>query len=261
MYHNLLCQTSTSGVLTITIHRPAKLNALNNDTVSELQTCVAAALADTAVRAILLTGAGERAFVAGADIAEIAGLTAATSRRFAERGQSVYQLLESSPKPVVAAVNGFALGGGCELAMACHVRVASTAARFGLPEVGLGIIPGYGGTQRLTQLVGKGKAFELILTGDHVPADEALRIGLVNHVVAPDDLLPFCQAMLSRMLAKSLVAVGQAIASINSYYDASSAGYSAEAEAFERCCASPDFQEGTQAFLQKRPARFAGQPS
>lgn len=261
MYENLLCQLDSQGILTITVNRPTKLNALNHLTVTELQTCISTAIADPSVRALLLTGAGDRAFVAGADISEIAELTASTSRSFAERGQAVYKLLEDSSKPVIAAVNGYALGGGCELAMACHIRVASESARFGLPEVGLGIIPGYGGTQRLTQLVGKGKAFELIMTGDQVKADEALKIGLVNHVVSSDQLIEFCQAMLSRILSKSAVAVSQAITCINGHYNSSLSGYEIEAAAFESCCSAPDFHEGTQAFLQKRPAKFPSSQS
>jgi enoyl-CoA hydratase len=257
IYENLHCALSAEGILTITINRPTKLNALNHATVDELQSAINDSLIDSQVYALIITGAGERAFVAGADINEITVLTSANSRSFAERGQAVYRLIEQSPKPIIAAVNGFALGGGCELAMACHIRVASERAQFGLPEVSLGIIPGYGGTQRLTQLVGKGKAIEMMITGDQVPAQEALKIGLVNHVVPAAELLPFCNALLSRVLTKSLTAVGQVINSVNSYYASTEEGYVAEATAFEKCCAAPDFHEGTQAFLQKRKPIFS----
>ena len=256
-YENLHCTLSAEGVLTIAINRPAKLNALNHATINELQSAIGNSLTDKQVHAIIITGAGEKAFVAGADINEITELTSANSRIFAERGQAVYSSIEQSSKPIIAAVNGFALGGGCELAMACHIRVASELARFGLPEVSLGIIPGYGGTQRLTQLVGKGKAIEMMITGDQVSAQEALRIGLVNHVVPTTELLPFCNALLSRVLNKSLTAVGQVISSVNSYYTSSEEGYAAEADAFEKCCTTPDFREGTQAFLQKRKPIFS----
>ena len=210
------------------------------------------------VRGILLTGSGEKAFVAGANIAELAALTPAQAARAAERGQEAFARIEKSPKPVIAAVNGFALGGGCELAMACHMRVASENARFGQPEVNLGLLPGYGGTQRLPQLVGKGKAIELLLTADPVKADEALRLGLVNHVVPQAELLAFCRQLLGRILGKAPIAVGLVLECVNAHYDKKTDGYAAEAHAFGRAFETEDFKEGTAAFVEKRPAVFMG---
>ncbi|RZK26465.1 MAG: enoyl-CoA hydratase, partial [Hymenobacter sp.] len=207
-FENLLYDLdATSGILTITLNRPTKLNALNAATIEELGQAIDQARADAAVRGVLLTGSGEKAFVAGADIAELAALDGPGAQDAAARGQAVFRRFETSPKPVVAAVNGFALGGGCELAMACHLRVASENARFGQPEVNLGLLPGYGGTQRLVQLVGKGKALELLLTADQLKAEEALRLGLVNHVVPQAELLNFCKALLSKIISKAPIAV------------------------------------------------------
>lgn len=249
---------AATGVLTLTVNRPAKLNALNAATIAELDAAAQQALADPAVRAILLTGSGEKAFVAGADIAELAALTPVQAAGASAYGQQVFARFEHSPKPVVAAVNGFALGGGCELAMACHLRVAADTARFGLPEVSLGLLPGYGGTQRLPQLVGKAKALELMLTADMIKADEALRLGLVNHVVPQAELLDFCRQLLARMLSKGPVALGLVIKSVNAGYDPRQDGYALEAEAFGRAFQTDDFKEGTQAFVEKRPAVFQG---
>ncbi|MBC8084463.1 MAG: enoyl-CoA hydratase/isomerase family protein [Hymenobacter sp.] len=258
-FENLLYDlNAATGILTITLNRPTKLNALNGATIREIGEATEQALADARVRGIILTGSGEKAFVAGADIAELAALSEPQARRAAEHGQEVFRRLEQSPKPVVAAVNGFALGGGCELAMACHLRVAADHARFGQPEVNLGLIPGYGGTQRLTQLIGKGKALELLLTADMVKAAEALRLGLVNHVVPAADLLPFSRELLGRILTKAPLAVGLVIDSVNAYFADDRHGYQVEVDAFGRCFASQDFQEGTQAFLEKRPAAFKG---
>jgi len=258
-FENLLyALDATSGILTITLNRPTKLNALNAATIEDIRHAMQEALDDAEVRGIILTGSGEKAFVAGADIAELSELNEITGRRAAERGQEAFCLIEESPKPVIAAVNGFALGGGCELAMACHLRVASENARFGQPEVNLGLIPGYGGTQRLTQLIGKGKALELMLTGDQIKADEALRLGLANHVVPAEDLLSFCQQLLSRILTKAPLAVGLVIDCVNAAFDQERHGYQTEANAFSRCCGSEDFREGTRAFLEKRPAAFKG---
>ena len=257
-YTNLLLETDADGILTITFNRPQALNALNKVTLEELARAVGEATIDPAVRALLLTGAGPKAFVAGADIAEFSLLDSSTGQSFATRGQHVFSLLETCPKPTLAAVNGFALGGGCELAMACHLRVAADNARFGQPEVNLGIIPGYGGTQRLTQLVGKGRALELMLTADMVNAPDALRYGLVNHVVAPEQLIEFSKAILRKILAKAPLAVRYVIDSVNAFYDGRRDGYGAEAENFAFCCASADFIEGPKAFLEKRPAAFTG---
>lgn len=259
-FDNLLYDLDAeSGILTITLNRPTKLNALNAATIEEIGAAMQHALNDPAVRGILLTGSGEKAFVAGADIAELAAIgSEALARRASERGQEVFCTIEESPKPVIAVVNGFALGGGCELAMACHLRIAADTARFGQPEVNLGLIPGYGGTQRLAQLIGRGKALELLLTADMVKADEALRLGLVNHVVPAAELLEFSRALLARILTKAPLAVGLCIDSVNALYADERHGYQVEANAFGQCFASQDFTEGTQAFLEKRPAAFKG---
>lgn len=255
---NLALDLTDNGILVITLNRPSKLNALNAATIDEIGRAVQTALDNPQVRGLILTGAGDKAFVAGADIAELAALDELQARRAAERGQEVFCMIEESTKPVIAAVNGFALGGGCELAMACHFRVASDNARFGQPEVNLGLIPGYGGTQRLPRLIGKGKALELMMTADVIKADEALRLGLVNHVVPQAELLGFCQQLLGRILTKAPLAVGLVIDSVNAYFDKERHGYQTEANAFARCFASTDFREGTQAFLEKRPATFTG---
>lgn len=258
-FDNLLYDLdAATGILTLTVSRPTKLNALNAATIGELHTAATQALADPAVRGILLTGSGEKAFVAGADIAELAALTPAQAADATAHVKTVFALLENSPKPVVAAVNGFALGGGCELAMACHLRVASDNARFGLPEVSLGLLPGYGGTQRLPQLVGRAKALELMLTADQVRADEALRLGLVNHVVPPAELLDFCRQLLGKMLRQGPVALGLVIESVNAGYAPGQDGYAAESAAFGKAFQTEDFKEGTRAFLEKRPAVFQG---
>lgn len=245
------------GILTITVNRPDKLNALNQRTMHELDAAFHLVANDESIKAVMITGAGEKAFVAGADISELRALPAADAARFAARGHAIFAAIENCAKPVVAAVNGFALGGGCELAMACHLRIASENARFGLPEVNLGIIPGYGGTQRLTQLVGKTKAFELIMTADMVSAAEALQLGLVNHVVPAADLLNKCKEILAKITSKGPVAIAQAIRAVNAAV-APIDGYAVEAEAFGHCCTTQDMQEGTQAFLEKRKANFKG---
>jgi len=260
VFENLLyALDADTGILTLTINRPARRNALNAATITELGQAIEQALADAAVRGILLTGSGERAFVAGADIAELATLDGPGAARAAARGQAVFRQFETSPKPVVAAVNGFALGGGCELAMACHLRVAVESAVFGQPEVNLGLLPGYGGTQRLVQLIGKGKALELLLTADQLSAADALRLGLVNHVVPAAELLDFSRALLLKILSKAPVAMALTIACVNTYFDeGGAAGYAAEAAAFGQAFGTDDFREGTRAFLEKRPATFTG---
>jgi enoyl-CoA hydratase len=260
-FANLLYELDApTGVLTLTVNRPTKLNALNADTIKELDQAIEQALVDDAVRGILLTGSGEKAFVAGADIAELAATADANAaQRLAAYGQGVFRRFETSPKPVIAAVNGFALGGGCELAMACHLRVASDNARFGQPEVNLGLPPGYGGTQRLVQLVGKGKALELLLTADQVKADEALRLGLANHVVPQAELIGFAKNLLLKIIGKAPLAVGFTINCVNAYFDeGGDAGFATEAAAFGQAFATADFKEGTAAFLEKRAAVFQG---
>jgi len=259
-FANLLYELDAdSGILTITLNRPTKLNALNAATITELGQAIDQARADASVRGVLLTGSGEKAFVAGADIAELAQLSGPGAQEASAKGQAVFRRFETSPKPVVAAVNGFALGGGCELAMACHIRVAAENARFGQPEVNLGLLPGYGGTQRLVQLVGKGKALELLLTADQIKADEAVRLGLANHVVPQSELISFCKGLLTKILGKAPQAVGLTIDCVNTFFDeGGEAGYSAEAAAFGQAFGTADFKEGTAAFLEKRPAVFTG---
>jgi enoyl-CoA hydratase len=213
----------------------------------------------TEQRAIILTGDGTKAFVAGADIAEFADFSVAQGAALSSDGHAqVFNLIENSPKPVIAAINGFALGGGLELAMACHIRVASETAKMGLPEVGLGVIPGYGGTQRLAQLIGKGRAMEMIVTADVINAAEAYRMGLVNHVVAPENLLAKCEEIVSKITTKSPVAISYAIKSVNAGFEEDQNGYASEIENFGACFGTKDFKEGTTAFLEKRKANFSG---
>ncbi len=255
-YQNILYGVS-EGLAIITINRPEKLNALNIQTLSEIDKAVRAAQKDRDVSGIILTGSGEKAFAAGADISEFAGFTHDQGQDLSARGHAIFNNIENSNKPVIAAVNGFALGGGCELAMACHLRVASANARFGQPEVNLGLIPGYAGTQRLVQLVGKGKALELLLTADAIKADEAHRLGLVNHMVETvAELLPKTTEILQKIAAKGPNAVAQVITLVNDFFDKEENGFDNEIEAFGSLFQTPEFKEGTSAFLEKRPAKF-----
>lgn len=241
----------------LTINRPEKLNALNRATLLELAALLKRLKADEQVRGIILTGAGEKAFVAGADISEFRDLSEDKARELSAWGhEEVMDVIYNFPKPIVAAVNGFALGGGLELAMACHIRVASPHAKLGLPEVSLGLIPGYGGTQRLPQLVGRGKALEMILTGDMIEADDALAWGLINHVVPADKLIATCDALLAKMYAKSAYAIASAISVVNTGLSDSDKGYHAEINAFGTAFSSRDFKEGVSAFLEKRKPNF-----
>lgn len=245
-------------IATITVNRPDKLNALSDATIAELGQAIDQVVADPAVGGVLLTGAG-RAFVAGADIVELAGQTPMEAVARARRGQVIFDRFERSPKPVVAAVNGFALGGGCELAMACHLRIASTQAKFGQPEVKLGIVPGYGGTQRLPRLVGYGRALHLLLTADMIDAAEALRIGLVTEVVEPDALLPHARGVLQRILANGPLAVAATLDAVLRGQDLPLGDALAyEAAQFGTLSASADMREGMTAFLGKRPPVFTG---
>lgn len=254
MYQNLLTSID-NNILTITINRESKLNALNKQTLHELHLAFTDGFSNEEVGGIILTGAGTKAFVAGADIQELSDLDEVGGLNLATDGQSkVFNLIEQGQKPVIAAINGFALGGGLELALACHMRIASEHAKLGLPEVTLGLIPGYGGTQRLPRLIGKAKAFELILTGDMIEADLAYKLGLVNHVVPVDFVLNTAVMLLRKILSRSPSAVSAAIKAINSGFEDN--GFSTEMEQFSKCFGSPDFKEGTSAFLEKRTARF-----
>ncbi len=255
-YENILTEKK-NGTQYITINRASKLNALNKQTLEELNHAFNASFVDAEVRTILLTGDGEKAFVAGADIAEFANFTIEEGKRLSAVGhESVFNLIENSPKPVIAAVNGFALGGGLELAMSCHIRVASENARMGLPEVGLGVIPGYGGTQRLAQLVGKGRALEMIMTADMVNAQEAHRIGLVNHVTTLENLIAKCEEIIAKIHTKSTTAISHAIRSVNAGFVDGVNGYEVEIEEFGKCFGTADFKEGTTAFVEKRKPNF-----
>jgi enoyl-CoA hydratase len=245
-------------IATITVNRPDKLNALNDRVIAELGEAIDDVVGDSAVAGVILTGAG-RAFVAGADISELEKHSALSAKQLAQTGQDVFHRFETSPKPVIAAVNGFALGGGCELAMACHIRIASETAKFGQPEVKLGLIPGYGGTQRLPRLVGRGRALQLLLTGEMIDAPEAYRIGLVNRVVAAADLLTAATEMMRAILANAPVAIANVIEVVNRGYDATlEDALALEATAFGLLAATDDKREGTRAFLEKRAARFTG---
>lgn len=256
-FQNILTSVA-DGVFTITINRPDKLNALNQATLGELQSAINIAKADAAVKGIIITGAGPKAFVAGADISEFTGLDAPSGAIFAAAGHAIFKEIELCPKPVIAAVNGFALGGGCELAMACHMRVAAENAKFGQPEVNLGLIPGYAGTQRLVQLIGKGKAMELLMTADMIDANEAYRLGLANHVVAADQLLAKANEILQKIFTKAPLAIAEIVNCVNAYYTSGIDGFRYEQEAFGRCCDTADFREGAGAFLEKRKAVFTG---
>jgi len=248
-----------SAIWTLTVSRTEALNALNFDILSELTSKLQKALQNSECRCIILTGEGEKAFVAGADIKELAQLNPAQATEMALRGQKLFKTIENSPKPVIAAINGFALGGGCEIAMACHIRVASENAKFGQPEVNLGTIPGYGGTQRLAQLLGRGKALELLLTGDMINAAQALSLGLVNHVEpTPAALMDYVNQLATKISTKAPVAVRNIIASVNAGFGFEDAGYKAEADLFGDCAGTEDFREGTSAFIEKRKANFKG---
>jgi enoyl-CoA hydratase len=255
-YQNILI-SNKERIRYITINRETKLNALNKDTLAELHTALTEAFENTEVGGLIITGAGTKAFVAGADISGFTVLDVDGGRELARTGQAeVFDLIANGPKPVIAAVNGFALGGGLELAMACHIRVASENAKMGLPELTLGLIPGYGGTQRLPQLVGRGKAMEMILTSDMLTAAEALQHGLVNHVTSLEDLLPKAEENLNKILQRAPLAVTAAIAVINAA--GTPDGFEQEITAFGQCFGSADLQEGVTAFLEKRKPVFTG---
>jgi enoyl-CoA hydratase len=247
-----------NAILLITINRPDKLNALNKTVLDELNSAVDELYNNNAIRSAIITGAGPKAFVAGADISEFQGLKHSEGMDLAHKGQYIFKKIEDSHKPVIAAVNGFALGGGCELAMACHFRIASENAKFGQPEVNLGLIPGYGGTQRLTQLIGKGRAIELLITGNLLDAASALQYGLVNYVVPQEELLAKARGILELVNTKAPLAVGRCIKAANAVFDHTKDGFTEEVNMFGECFATQDMIEGTTAFLEKRKPNFQG---
>lgn len=246
-----------NGVLVVTINRPEKLNSLNKKTIEDLHDVLVESENDNNIRVLIITGEGKKAFVAGADIEELSLLTPNEGRELSSMCHfKIFNFIENYTKPVIASINGFALGGGLELAMACHIRVASSNSKMGLPEVGLGIIPGYGGTQRLPRLVGKGKAFEMIMTTDYINAEEALKYGLVNHVVEQDELLDKSLSIANKICNKSRSSIKSVIKSINSGYNNKQNGYEVEIEEFAKSFLSKDFREGINAFLEKRKPNF-----
>ena len=258
MYTCLLTNLE-QGIFTITINRPDKLNALNKTVITELSAAIDEVINNPAIRSAIITGAGPKAFVAGADITEFLSLDAAGGKSLAQKGQDmVFTRIEHAPKPIVAAVNGFALGGGCELAMACHFRICSENAKFGQPEVNLGLIPGYGGTQRLTQLIGKGRAMEMLMSANMIDAATALQYGLVNYVVPADELLIKTNSILELINAKAPLAVAACIKAANAVYDETRNGFKTEIDAFGECFVTEDMKEGTSAFLEKRKPVFTG---
>lgn len=253
MNFSTLLYAVNDRIATVTINRPEKLNALNATAKAELREMFALLKSDSSVDVVVITGAGEKAFVAGTDIKELTELNGETGKEFSAKGQEVFDMIEELGKPVIAAVNGYALGGGCELALACHIRIASEKARFGQPEVTLGIIPGYGGTQRLARLIGRGRAMEMILTGIQVDAAEALRIGLVNKVVSSADLMPRALAMAQVISSFGQPAIRMALKAVNATQNMGLVeGQKLEAALFGGCCATEEFREGTTAFLEKR---------
>lgn len=255
----ILCEQK-NGVLVITINRPDKLNALNRQTIEELHETLVEAENQTDIRAVIITGAGQKAFVAGADIAEFANFSVSEGKQLSSLGHfKVFNFIENFSKPIVAAVNGFALGGGLELAMACHLRVVSENAKMGLPEVSLGLIPGYGGTQRLAQLTGKGKAFEMIVTADMITAQDALKWGLANYVTTQEELMNKCFEITAKISSKSPTAIKTAIRVINAGYNNKLNGFEVEIEEFGKSFGTKDFREGVDAFLEKRKPHFKGE--
>ncbi|MGK4566647.1 enoyl-CoA hydratase/isomerase family protein [Flavobacterium sp. 3HN19-14] len=257
-YENILV-ADQNGIATVTINRPDKLNALNKNTISELHEAFKTLQHNPEIRVIVVTGSGEKAFVAGADISEFANFSIEEGAQLAAQGQeSLFDYVENLKTPVIAAVNGFALGGGLELAMACHFRVASENAKMGLPETSLGVIPGYGGTQRLPQLIGKGRAMEMIMTAGMINAEQALQFSLVNYVVPQPELLSFCYGIAEKIMKNSPIAIGKAIKAVNANFKEGEDGFKTEIKAFGYCFGTEDFKEGTTAFLEKRKPVFPG---
>ena len=256
---NILSEVK-QGILYLTINRESKLNAHNCATLTELREIIDEVSDNKEIKAVIITGSGEKAFIAGADISEIAELNELNARKFAENGQEIFSMIENCHKPVIAVVNGFALGGGCELAMACHMRIAVAQAKFGQPEVNLGIIPGYGGTQRLTYLIGRGKANELMMTGDMIGADEAKSLGLVNHVLdSKEEAMAKAEEIVIKIMSKAPLAIGMIIDCVNAVFVSDEDGYQTEANSYARCVKSGDYKEGTSAFLEKRKPVFKGE--
>jgi enoyl-CoA hydratase len=257
MYNTLLTAIEKE-ILIITINRPDKMNAINSDVMRELGEVIRDLQNNPNVKSAIITGAGPKAFVAGADIAQFTGLSVEEGMQLAQKGHDVFNSIENSSKPVIAAVNGFALGGGCELAMACHFRIASENAKFGQPEVNLGLIPGYGGTQRLVQLIGKGRALELLMSGNMIDAATAHQYGLVNHVVPSEELLSKAVSILETINSKAPLAVAKCIETANAVYDETIDGFALEVSAFGECFGTEDMKEGATAFLEKRKPQFKG---
>ena len=256
-YENILTEIRDS-ILYLTINRPKQLNALNKAVFTELENVFTELAPKDEVKSILITGSGEKAFAAGADIKEFADFSVEEGKELSANGQRIFKIIETFKKPVIAAVNGFALGGGLELAMACHIRLASDNARFGQPEVSLGVTPGYAGTQRLTQLIGKGKATELLMTGAMIKAEEALKFGLVNYVMLQEELITKTEELLKTIMKQSPVAVAGVIQCVNAYFTDGVDGFKTEVEEFGKCFGTEDFKEGTDAFMNKRKANFPG---
>ena len=257
-YKNIYTEDN-KGILKIVINRPSKLNALNKETINELSTAFKEAEANNGIKTIIITGEGNKAFVAGADISEFASFNEEQGQNLSEEGHNLlFNLVENLSTPVIAAINGFALGGGLELAMSAHFRISSENAKMGLPETSLGLIPGYGGTQRLSQIVGKGKAMEMIMTAGMISSYEAEKYGLVNYVVTQDELIPFCEKLASKIMRNSPIAISSAIKAINASTKSDVDGFKVEIEEFGACFATEDFKKGTIAFLEKRKADFKG---
>lgn len=257
MYQTLLTSLE-NNIFIITINRPDKMNALNKTVMDELNTAIDEVYNDAGIKSVIITGSGQKAFVAGADISEFVGLSKEQGMAMAKKGQALFFKIENCPKPVVAAVNGFALGGGCELAMSCHFRIASENAKFGQPEVNLGLTPGYGGTQRIVQLIGKGRGIELLISASMIDASTALHYGLVNYITPQEVLLQKAKAVLEGINSKAPLAVAGCIKAANAVFDESQNGYAVEVNEFGKCFVTEDMKEGTSAFLEKRKANFKG---
>lgn len=258
MNYQTLLSSLENGIFIITINRPDKLNALNKTVMDELSAAIEEVYHNAGIKSAIITGAGPKAFVAGADISEFVGLSKKQGMAMAKKGQDLFFKIENSPKPIIAAVNGFALGGGCELAMSCHFRIAAENAKFGQPEVNLGLIPGYGGTQRLTQLIGKGRSIELLISANMIDANTALQYGLVNYVVPNEELLKKAKSVLDVINSKAPLAVGACIKSANAVLDELQNGFVVELNEFGNCFDTEDMKEGTNAFMEKRKADFKG---